>query len=122
MDVMNAAMRLIFSLLIFAITLSGYMAAAHAFELVAGEQTQAMDMAACDGCQQDNSPDAPDQNDDSTKNCGVNCPNCCSGSAGFFFSTHMRLQPVSANLSSFYTDKLAGEYLFSLLRPPRNLV
>lgn len=122
MNAIFISMRLIFSILILAITFSGYMAAAHAFEPVGGEQTQTMDMAICDGCQQGNAPDTQDQNSDAAKNCGMNCHSCCSGPAGFFSTAYIGLPLASANLSSFYTDKLAGEYLFSLLRPPRNLV
>ena len=114
-------MRLIFSLLIFAITLSGFVAAAHAFEPVSGGQTQVMGIA-CDDCQPGNSNDAQDQDGVPAKGCDMGCHSCCSGNAALFSDVNVHLSPVSASLSAFYTNTLVGDYVFSLLRPPRNLV
>lgn len=112
-------MRFVLSFLMFSIILSGYMAAAHAFEPVSKEQTQ---ISLCDGCQPDNSNDTSDNGDSPIKNCDMGCHTCCSIQAAFSSSNIIGLPKVANKLAPMYETKLAGYFLFSLLRPPRILV
>jgi hypothetical protein len=114
-------MRLIFSLLIFAITLSGFLSAAHAFEPVSVVEAQAMGMA-CDNYQPDNSGDTHNRDGVPAKGCDMGCHSCCSGNAALLSELSVHFPIISIIQSAFHTDALTGDYVFSLLRPPRNLV
>lgn len=95
------------------------MAAAHAFEPVSKGQTQ---ISLCDGCQIDNSNNAPDNDDGPIKNCDMGCHTCCSIQAAFSSSNVIGLLRTTNKLTPMYETELADSFLFSLLRPPRILV
>lgn len=117
-------MRWVFHILILAIVLSGYVAAAHAFEPVSDDQgqVQMVDMGnGCADCPGGNAADPPDQDNGTSKCCDMNCHHCCTGHIGFPPVSDFSFSQLSGTVTLAYADNLAGDFVSSLLRPPRNL-
>lgn len=116
-------MRWIFHILILAIFISGYAAAAHAFGPVSGDQGQVQiaGVVLCADCQNDNSGNAQDQDDGASGTC-MNCHHCCAGHIGFLPSSSIDFFKFSNILAPYHPENVASDYTFSLLRPPRILV
>ena len=128
-------MRVFLMIMIFAIGFSGYSATAHAFGHEYCDQAMMVqvddhtgvhgniDMSDCPGHQadQDQQKDADTDKADSKGKC-MDCNDCCTSHAASLsdysvgFSQPLSvLNPLPLNLS-------AGDFLFSLLRPPKSLV
>lgn len=126
-------MRVFLILIIFAIGFSGYSAAAHAFgpdscdpamkaEMSASGMDQGMDMSDCPGHQadQDKKTDA-DQSKSSKTKC-MDCTHCCASHAMNLPDYSMSFQPQTTVLNLPPTTGIDGDYLMSLLRPPKSFV
>lgn len=117
-------MRWVFHILILTIVLSGYVAAAHAFEPVSGDQGQVQmaDMEnGCVDCLDNSAADTPDQDNGMSKCCDMNCHHCCTAHIGFPPEFDFNLAQLSKTVTLAYADNLAGDFVSSLLRPPRTL-
>lgn len=118
-------MRLIAFILLMSMFLSSYSTVAHAFgadpcSTHSQEQTQQQDVSLpdCHDHQQGSESDL-DKSKDAQH---VNCHHCCMShmglSQGFVQDLAFSTEALSPSLSQSFTDS----YVFSLLRPPKNLI
>lgn len=122
-------MKVLTLLLVFLIGFSGYSAAAHAFGAdscnpVALEKMadMGMDMADCPGHQADQDQQKDSDQGKSSKAKCMDCTHCCASHAISLPNYSMNFQPTSAVLNLPPTAGIDGDYLMSLLRPPKSLV
>lgn len=122
-------MRVFLMLLIFAIGFSGYSAAAHAFgpdscNSAATEKMadQGMDMSDCPGHQADQDKKADADQSKSSKTKCMDCTHCCTSHAISLPDYSMNFQPQTTVLNLPPTSGIDGDYLMSLLRPPKSFV
>jgi hypothetical protein len=128
-------MRIILMILVVAIGFGGYMAAAHAFgsvpcnsvmEQVINENTlpnDIMDISKCLEYQvEKDQPKNADNDKSSHKTSCLDCSHCCASHAAGLINVGLILDFPSQKLNPPKDQILAGEYLFSLLRPPKSLV
>src|SRR6218665_2000435 len=115
-------MRMFIVLMIFLINFSGYSAAAHAFSDVFCDSKSGKQVERTMHCPDHQSTNNQDDtsNDITGKTQCPDCTHCCSGHV-FNVSlptpaAHVALLPVTYTVA---TDRIAGDYLFSLLRPPK---
>jgi len=122
-------MRVFLILLIFAIGFSGYSAAAHAFgkdscnpAAMSKMVDEGMDMSDCPGHQadQDQTKDT-DAGKTAQEKC-MDCTHCCASHAMNLPDYSMSFQPQTTVLNLPPTTGIDGDYLLSLLRPPKSLV
>lgn len=121
-------MRLFLYTLILAIIFSGYSSAAHAFVKMdchpQGKteiSAPAMDMADCPDHQKDDDSQKDTDGTPAKAKC-MDCTHCCASHAVNLPGYYMNFQPNAAVLNPPLEDGYTGDYLFSLLRPPKNLV
>lgn len=121
-------MRIFLCILILAIFCSGYSAAAHAFGNMdchpqgkAEISAPAMDMANCPDHQKADDTQKDADGTSSKAKC-MDCTHCCAPHAMNLPSYSLSFQPSVAVLNPPLVDGYIGDYLFSLLRPPRTLV
>ena len=121
-------MRLFFCTLILSIFFSGYSSAAHAFGSMdchpQGKteiSAPAMDMADCPGHQKSDDAQKETDGTPSKAKC-MDCTHCCASHAINLSGYSMNFQPMVAVLNPPFVDGYNGDYLFSLLRPPKTLV
>lgn len=128
-------MRVLLMLLIFAIGFSGYSAAAHAFGHESCDpammmqmaddsaEHEGMDMSDCPGheADQDQQKDA-DADKSSSKGKCMDCTHCCTSHAVSISEYSVGFLPPSSVLNPPPLNLSAGDFLFSLLRPPKSLV
>lgn len=121
-------MRMFLCTLILAIFFSGYSSAAHAFgdmdchpQGKAEISAPAMDMADCFDHQK---ADDAQKNADGTSSSAkcMDCTHCCASHAVNLPGHSMNFQLKAEVLNPLLEDGYAGDYLFSLLRPPKTLV
>lgn len=117
-------MRIFLAILVFAISFSGYSAAAHAFsdELCASEAQAEMTLNADCADHHGGADSQQDTENSDTKSVCVDCLHCCASHGASLQPVSIRFNPVPMTLSAALTPTLTGDYLFSLLRPPKNLV
>lgn len=126
-------MRVFLMLLIFAIGFSGYSAAAHAFgpdscnptmkaEMADSNMDQGMDMSDCPGHQADQDKQTDNDQSKSSKAKCMDCTHCCASHAMNLPEYSMNFQPQATVLNLPPTTGIDGDYLMSLLRPPKSLV
>lgn len=123
-------MRLFVMLLIFAIGFSGYSAAAHAFMkescnpvVMAQAASVEVDMP-CPGhsAVEQNQQEDTDQSDQASKGKCMDCTHCCVSHAFNMPESSFNFLQPSAELNPLTVNGYAGDFLFSLLRPPKSLV
>lgn len=122
-------------LLIFTIGFSGYSAAARAFcdeSLHSPMMTQmadeiaeheGMDMSDCPSHQdkQNKQKDADTDKTASKDKC-MDCAHCCASHAMSISGYRLPFLPQTSVLALTSVDQRAGDFLFSLLRPPKSFV
>ena len=123
-DAKLMSMRCIVYTLILTILISGYSAAAHAFGPLPADKGQVEMMGMdCGSHQKDAaSGDTQDQNGNAAELCDMSCHHCCAGHAMSPQSAGINAAQFANRLVPAYAGNLAGDFAFSLLRPPRNLV
>lgn len=127
-------MRVFLMLLIFAIGFSGYSAAAHAFghescdpammmQMTDDAAHEGMDMSDCPGHQadQDQQKDASADKSTSKDKC-MDCTNCCTSHAVSLSDYSVGFSPPSSVLNPSPLNLSAGDFIYSLKRPPKSLV
>lgn len=120
-DAICMFMRVFIVLMIFLINFSGYSTAAHAFSDVfcdskSGKQVEST-MHCPDHQTSENQKDTGDFNDHSQ--C-PDCVHCCSGHVFNLSLTAPAAQTVFMPIAyPVLSDSVSGDYLFSLLRPPK---
>ena len=122
-------MRVFLMLIIFALVFSGYSAAAHAFGkescnpvVVSDVADEGMNMSDCP----DHQPKPEHQQDSNTDksakaNC-MDCTHCCASHAINLLDHAVDFPSQAAALNPPPVNGFAGEYFFSLLRPPKSFV
>lgn len=111
-------MRLFLAMMVFTITLSGYTAAAHAFVAETCETVHMMDHDSNGHMDQTDKAGKADSSKDIV--C-FDCHHCCASQISVAPSVPADALPRSV-LNVPPVDKLAGNFTFSLLRPPKLLV
>jgi len=123
-------MRVFFMLLIFAIGLSGYSAAAHAFApdscnpaMKAEMADQRVDVSDCAGHQDDQGKQAsPDQDKKSDKIC-LDCAHCCASHSMGLSNYDFGFPELEASyLSPSPEVDNNRDFIASMLRPPKSPV
>ena len=120
-------MRVFVMMLIFAIGFAGYSAAAHASAQDSCNPAMAKDIKSFDCADHqaghDQKKDASPDNDASGKGKCPDCNHCCAfHAAGLFSHDAMSIIPPGAAIPGWKpVTGLAGDYLSSLLRPPKSL-
>ena len=122
-------MRVFLMLLIFAIGFSGYSAAAHAFgpdscdpAMKAEMADSGMDMSDCPGHQADQDKQKDTDTSKTSKAKCMDCTHCCASHAMNLPEYSMNFQAQATVLNLPPTTGIDGDYLMSLLRPPKSLV
>lgn len=122
-------MRVILMLLIFAIGFSGYSAAAHAFgpdscdpAMMTKLVDSGMDMSDCPGHQADQDQQKNADQDKFANGKCMDCTHCCGSHAMNLPDYSMNFQPQATILNFPPPTGIDGDYLMSLLRPPKSLV
>lgn len=117
-------MRVLIVLIILAINFSGFSTAAHAFtdvfcDSVSGQQVEAG--SKCPDHQLTSASEKGTAGDLSGKAQCLDCINCCGGHVfSNMPSATLLVQAVAIPVTyPVLTDNIAGEYAFSLLRPPK---
>lgn len=128
-------MRVFLMLLIFAISFSGYSAAAHAFGHESCDpammaqmaddsvEHEGMDMSDCPGHQanEDQQKDADADKSTSKGKC-MDCTHCCTSHAMSLSDYGVALLPQTSVLAPTSVDQRVDDFLYSLKRPPKPLV
>lgn len=110
-------MRFVFALVIFAIAFSGYSAGSHAF--VDGDCAPLVKVKAVDKAE---SSDHTQKQSDKSKGVCLDCNHCCTSVAALSKSeTWSSLPQASVKAVDLQSMPPQGR-IFSLLRPPKNLV
>ena len=119
-------MRVFLMLMIFAIGFSGYSAAAHAYGDMGCQPNskaevvdQVMDMGDCLGHQEEGDTQ---NNTDKTSSKSMDCTHCCASHAINLSYYSMNIHALAAVLNPPPQTENDGDYLFSLLRPPKFFV
>lgn len=128
-NVICMAMRVFLMLIIFALVFSGYSAAVHAFGkescnpvAVSDVAEDSMDMSDCPGHQTKPEYQQDSQTAKTTKGNCMDCTHCCASHAINLLNHAADFPSRAAVLNPPPVNRFAGEYLFSLLRPPKSLV
>jgi len=117
-------MRWIVYTLILTILISGYSDAAHAFGPLPADKGQVAMMGMdCGSHQKDAASDnTQDENGNAAELCDMSCHHCCAGHAMSPASAGINAAQFASRLVPAYAGNLTSGFVFSLLRPPRNLV
>lgn len=128
-NVICMIMRVFLMLIIFALVFSGYSAAVHAFGkescnpvAVSDVAENSMDMSDCPGHQAKPEHQQDSQTDKTAKGKCMDCTHCCASHAINLLNHAVDFPSQAAVLNPPPVNGFAGEYLFSLLRPPKSLV
>lgn len=125
------AMRFLVFALILSIFVSGYSAAAHVFgpdscNSAAQEKIvdQSVDKAKCPSHQADQGQQKDtEQNKKAAAETCLSCTHCCASHAiGLYDYSAFDFQQPDTILHPPLVDVVTGDFLFSLLRPPKSLV
>ncbi len=120
-------MRVFLALLIFVIGFSGFSTASHAFDnggcngAMQSEMSKDMDMSDCPDHQK-KSDVKKDADNTAKKSACLDCVHCCASHAVNLANSSVKYMAVEATLAPAPSQILKSNFLFSLLRPPRNLV
>lgn len=116
-------MRVLIVLLIFAINCSGFSTAAHAVAEVlcdSNGQGQVESIIKCADHQFTSAVEKSTQSDTSSKTQCLDCIHCCAGHVLSMTLSPLPFEAVSLNVSyPVLSDRITGNYHFSLLRPPK---
>lgn len=116
-------MRVLIVLLMFAIGFSGFSTTAHAFSDVLCDSGISQQMDSDSECADHQM--APDVKKDTggelaAKDKCIDCMHCCSGHVYSLTVSVLPMQAIFVPVTyPVLTDRIAGDYAFSLLRPPQ---